>query len=854
MEDKTKLDRRDFLSLSAMTSLGSLLPAACPQISIAFPDNHVGALELKVNGDANQGYGVSILFRGKPIARHNSGGEFSALFQNGERSLEDRVENWKATSWTGDPVRVTLNGEAKLTNLRTTAFVQVTYEVIGANLVRKSIRLHQSDMFMLFYQLSNRLEPVTKPATFWSFDQVDCRGGALHEYFPSAGFRTENGISMGLLTDAGYRNQWSRMIRRDGTPVKPAPDRIPDVNLYTVSGAEDCRKGNYFVQQTFGESLQQVHDTHSGEVVQLPQPSTWTKQGKVTVDARDSALTLSTLNPDDGVILPFPGVSGSIYSLRLEYRSQVPVAFQIWDVNEQLQKLNDITLFNDRAPASPETWSQFSTTVFVPTLQGAGAALFISTPEPVKRTGPTKIELHGLEMRRIDTLYEPYHRLEMDHPEQKTVFLFVDETIPATLRGYRLANQLHLADALGFRGGDTEKVLYADLMMLCWIADTESLRPIVAPSIWYSAAGEMYLRDSFFALNGIHNQTLNENVFTLWGENQGEDGAINTLVEPELANLERKSNDSTPLWLIWALLNRRRFGMTLPMEKVRKAAEYCLHTYDPKEDSICTAQFVMGQLDIITYPHGTSDICQNQGLLAVLLRVIRELKIPGVSSQISEERITKAEEAYRSYYDPARRYLLPARNILDAIGLAELFPEYLSLWLFDRKILTDEMVVNHLDRIPVMLPRNDAPHPEVGGTVRPIFIGLSGDRDNWKYFIDKWHPMASDSYAADYAGHAMDGIYYNGGSWMRLEVCSYVVGQLHGWSKAKKAIANRLWAEINISPDYPTSQEYLPTDPLHPFYGYHRVFAWNAFVLQALEQAGLRSPRMDPDFTKHQAL
>ena len=89
-------------------------------------------------------------------------------------------------------------------------------------------------------------------------------------------------------------------------------------------------------------------------------------------------------------------------------------------------------------------------------------------------------------------------------------------------------------------------------MMLCWIAGPESFRPICAPSIWYSAAGEMYLRDSFFALNGIHNRELNENVFNLWAENQGTDGAINTLVEPNLANVERKSNDSTPLWLMWA--------------------------------------------------------------------------------------------------------------------------------------------------------------------------------------------------------------------------------------------------------------------------------------------------------------
>lgn len=82
---------------------------------------------------------------------------------------------------------------------------------------------------------------------------------------------------------------------------------------------------------------------------------------------------------------------------------------------------------------------------------------------------------------------------------------------------------------------------------------------------------------------------------------------------------------------------------------------------------------------------------------------------------------------------------------------------------------------------------------------------------------------------------------------MRIEVCGYVTGKLHGWSGATKAIANRLWAELHVAPDFPTSQEYLATDVAHPFFGYHRVFAWNSFILQALELAAWRRPEMDPD-------
>ena len=851
-----EMSRRQFLEASVAGTLVTGMGWATELHGIAAdgPTSGISGISLKVSGDDKWGYGVTILYRGQPVAQHNGGGEFSAVFQNGERSLEDRIENWKAASWSGNATHVVLEGEGKLKNSNTTILVQVEYDAVDAHVVRKRIRLRQADMFLLFYLVKNRLEPMDSQAKLWSFDQPDCQGGPLREYFPAAGFRTENGLCVGLLTDSGHRNQWSRIVRRDGKPVKPAPQKIPDPNLYEVSRLEERNKGQFFVQQTFGEEFEQTENHAEG--MAIPPINSWSKQGQATLQEQDGVAILGAGNSTDGVLIPFSMTSGAVYSTRLEYRSSQPIAVEIWDLGERQQKIQEITLYNDATPESTKEWSEFKTIVFVPSMKGRSGALFISVPPSEQATergaadSVSKIELRGLELRRVGTRSNPYHRLEMDHTVQKTVFIFVDDKVLDTLRGYRLASQIHLAGSLGFKGGETEKILYADLMMLCWNADTEEVRPILAPSIWYSAAGEMYLRDSFFALNGIHNRELNEQVFNLWAENQGTDGAINTLVEPNMANLERKSNDSTPLWLFWALLNRRRFHTKLPMAKIKKAADYCLRTYDPNHDGICWAQFVIGQLDVISYPQGTSNLCENQGILALLLRVIKELEIHEVSTAISEGRIETAEKTYRSYYDSTGKFVKPARDIADAIGFAELFPEYLSLWLFKRKILTDEMVVNHLDRIPVMMPRQDSPFPETGGTVRPIFIGLTKGGEGWSYFTEKWHPMVSDSFAANYIQRGMDGIYYNGGSWMRIEICGYVTGMQHGWGKAKKAIANRLWAEINIAPDFPTSHEYLATDAAHPFFGYHRVFAWNSFVLQALELAGLRTPDMDPDCPK----
>ena len=846
-----ELDRREFLILSALTTAATLLPES---LRATIPTES-GPVSLQVTGDAQSGYGVTILYRGQAIARHHAGGEFSAIFQNSERSLEDRTDDWKAASWSGDQTRINLTGEMQLTNLRTTVFVDVMYEVMPSQVVKKTIQLRQADMFTLLYQLTNRLEPEATPAKLWSFDHADCKGGALHEYFPAAGFRTQSGVTVGLLTDSGYRNQWSRIIRRDGTPVKPAPARIPDLNLYFLPSADERAQQGAFIQQTFGEATIQLSGEGSRTPVNVPPPSKWKRSGEIQVEQQDGVVKLSPRARSDFVLLPFPAKGGDIYSMHLKYRSAAAIAVHAWDVDNQFRKLNDLTLFNDTAPASPATFAEFQNSFVVPSLQGTGAALAFSLTD-VSEEGEDKdgsgslpsMEVRDIELSRVATRSEPYHRLEMGSAQTKTVFIFASDAVPDTVRGYRLASQLRLAEGLGFKGGETEKVLYADVMMLSWNAKMEELRPMLAPSIWYSAAGEMYLRDSFYALNGIHNRELNEKVFALWADNQGTDGAINTLVEPNIANLERKSNDSTPLWLMWALLNRRRFGSELPVDKVRRAAEYCLAAYDPRREAICTAQFVMGQLDVIHYPEGTRILCENQGMLAVLLRVIRELQIPELSASISESYIAKAEEEYRSYYDVSRGFLFPARNIHDAIGFSDIFPEFLSLWLFKRKILTDEMVVSHLNHIPVRLPRKDCPYPSEGGSVRPIFIGLPAAGKEWSYFTDKWHPMVSDSYAASYAGKALDGVYYNGGSWMRIEVCGYVTGKLHGWQKAERAIANRLWAEIHTAEDFPTSQEYLPTDRKNPFFGYHRVFAWNSFVLQALEMADLRTPGMDPGY------
>ena len=115
-------------------------------------------------------------------------------------------------------------------------------------------------------------------------------------------------------------------------------------------------------------------------------------------------------------------------------------------------------------------------------------------------------------------------------------------------------------------------MLYADVMMLSWIAELEDFRPMLAPSILLRPAGEMYFRDSFTPQWHPRSRVQRKRL-QLWGDNQGP-MATSRLWSAQSRYVERKSNDSTPLWLMWALLNRRRFGTHFRWKESRRAAEY----------------------------------------------------------------------------------------------------------------------------------------------------------------------------------------------------------------------------------------------------------------------------------------
>ena len=63
----SRLDRREFLALSALTATAALLPES----AYAAQSTDTDLVSLEVIGDVQRGYGVAILYRGRAIAHHH---------------------------------------------------------------------------------------------------------------------------------------------------------------------------------------------------------------------------------------------------------------------------------------------------------------------------------------------------------------------------------------------------------------------------------------------------------------------------------------------------------------------------------------------------------------------------------------------------------------------------------------------------------------------------------------------------------------------------------------------------------------------------------------------------------------
>ncbi|MEP6949662.1 MAG: hypothetical protein ABI863_10330, partial [Ginsengibacter sp.] len=710
-------------------------------------------LSLKVAGDEATGFHVDI-YNGSHLVVTNTE-EFSLQLFNLDLSTEANIQQWKGREWTGNEKSITLKGDSYVKEFDANLSVSVSYEVINANVIKKTIELFQPSMPGMSYILQETARPAEKPQRYITFEYDTFPGGFVHEMFPATGFITARNDVVGFLTDAGYKNQYTRNTRRrfsgrGGGFV--GMRRLPDVNLFFVATLPERAQNNDYIKQTFGE----MYNLDAG-VETILRPATWQKEGNAEVVKDDSLISI-TGHPGSRAGIEFiaPFKDQKIYTISFLCKGNTPVALKLFRIKngQKTIELEDGVKYIDNFPATDSEWTLFKGSILVPYIEGDSVSMFIGTQSGKECT----LQIKDLQFTEHQPQQEPYNILPLGEKTEKTTYVFVEPW--KSHQQFMISSQSRLAEAKGFQGSQIEKMLYANFNMLTWITDVKDLTPFNVPNMNY--APDMYNRDSYFSTVSTYNKELNLTLWEQWGKTQTPKGGIGTIITPLMGSVEAKDNEATIEWLIWAMMNKRRFGVTLPQEKIKKAADYVLNEFDADRDGKCKSHFSLSQVDIVDFNPKTDRLGVNQGMLAIALRTIKELGF-----DVSESHIQKAEKEYRNFYDVKRKHLLFDRNFPDIITLTDLEPEFFSLWLFNRPMLTDEMVKNHLDQIPVLNKVPNSPHPEYG-TTAPICVRLTKDAKGFAYLSGDYQPFEKFG-EENYSNGKSDGFYYNGGSWFRAE-------------------------------------------------------------------------------------
>jgi hypothetical protein len=791
-------------------------------------------LHLKLAGDSVSGFRAEI-YQGNRLQVTRSE-EFSLTLSNLDHSVITTIPAWKGQNWSGNDSLLTLTGDTYIKDLDANLKIAVTYQVMPGDMVRKTIRLSQPSMPDMYYILKETNRPAESPLRYCSFEYDSFPGGFVHEMFPSAGWITNDNKLVGFLTDAGYKNQYSRGTRRRfsgrvGGLV--GLRKLPDPELFSVATNSEREHNDQYIRLTYGE----MYNLDAGSVTDLKIPESFTPD-HAKVHINDSIISLNCQAGTFAGMSFFPPFSDQhVYTITFLCKGNAPLALKMFRLKNGIKReeLEDGLKYIDAFPTSDTGWTVFKGSILIPYIAHDSVQLSIGTVAGKE----CWFMLKDLKIQEHQPERNAYNILPLGKAIEKTSYIFFQPW--KSHQDFMIASQVKLAEGKGFQGSEIEKMLYGNFNALTWITSVQDFTPFNVPNMNYMP--DMYNRDCFFAAVSTYNEELNISLWNQWSKTQTTRGAIGTIITPYMGSVEAKDNEASIEWLVWAMLNKRRFGYVPPEEKIKRTVDYILHEFDSAGDGICHSHFPLCQVDIIDFNPKTDRLAVNQGMLAIALRTIRELGYP-----ISNAHIEKAEQAYLNFYDIKRKHLLFDKNFPDLISLTDLEPEFFSLWLFNRPILTDDMVINHLNQIPLLNKSAGSPHPEYG-TTAPILIRLTKDKKGYAFLTKDYQPFEKFG-EENYADGKNDGFYYNGGSWFRPEYCAYVTGLKHGWNRAKDLMENRIWAEINLNPNWPFSKEFIPTrwTSFDSWWPSTRGLCWNVFILMADEVAGLRKPEMDPDY------
>ena len=333
----------------------------------------------------------------------------------------------------------------------------------------------------------------------------------------------------------------------------------------------------------------------------------------------------------------------------------------------------------------------------------------------------------------------------------------------------------------------------------------------------------IYIRDGlFWGPLGLEDADFGWDCYRWFAESQMENGQIKSVVAlmPEQADALQTHDDEGSLLFVLASDWLARARRKIESERVVRAYEF-VQTHVVDDLYLSPPGAFRYWLDTMQLDVSDS-LAHNQGLLCLARRAMVNLGL----ADVNEGNVAAAQRAYRSFFDAASGYLTCGKSsrFATAQDVSALFPEFLSRYLYGEPILSDAMVLAHVNRI-----LGNASVLSLNGTLAGIKVLSSR---SGAFLPPAWFLVP---------GLNREGNYHNGAHWSLYSIVMLALAyQITRSEMYARRIGELVWNELAADPH---SKEFIVLTPgaVGTFDPLRSDYTWNALIPIACRWCGLTS-------------
>jgi hypothetical protein len=297
---------------------------------------HGQPLQLKIAGDSIAGFHVDVFSNNELLVTNTE--EFSIDLFNIDHSTTAHLD-WKGEYWSGDEHQITLKRKSYIKAFDANFTATVTYEIINENVISKTVELFQPSMPGLLYVLKETSRPAKDPQRYVTFEYDSFPGGLVHEMYPAAGFITSQNKVVGFLTDAGYKNQYTRNTRRrfsEGGGGFVGMRKLPDAELLSVADSMDRTARPAFYLLHFWRNVR----SGCWHANAFKTSDSFQKEGHVVIKSLSANFSLNGTQTQRATVdLTVPFKDQKVYTISFLCRGDVPLSLKLFRIKNGTNQL-----------------------------------------------------------------------------------------------------------------------------------------------------------------------------------------------------------------------------------------------------------------------------------------------------------------------------------------------------------------------------------------------------------------------------------------------------------------------------------------------------------------------------------